>query len=156
LAGGVDNHEVVGADGGEDLAGVGYAGEAGVVDLEADGALGLESAELGEGAADPVVGVGAGAVEGGVVVDFAAGFEEAAAAETPGGAQDFVDEAVFEIAVGGEPLVEFGEGFVVLVLLVFADEVVGGEEAGFEGIAGGDGFAFGSVGAGGAGVSCFD
>ena len=70
----------------------------------------------------------------------------AAAGETPHGAADFVDEAVFEQADGGQVTAElFGE-IVVVGFFVGTDEVGGGVEAESEGVAGRDGAALGSVG----------
>lgn len=52
------------------------------------------------------------------------------------------------MAYGGEFAIEGGLGFGVFGEFVFADEVVGGEEAVFDGVAGSDGFAFGGARAG--------
>jgi len=136
--------------------------------------LGPEFAEFGCAFVKETVGEGSGAVYGpldllGVGVggfhgvedvpcavveaDDEVGFDFAAAAETPHGAADFVDEIVFERTAGGEI---GAEGFVELgVDIVFAgtDEVAGGEEAVGDGVLGGDGFAFFGAGAS-AGVGC--
>ena len=73
-------------------------------------------------------------------------FDFAAAAETPHGAADFVDEVVFEEADGGEFGAELFAEVAVVGFFVGADEVAGGVEAEGGGVAGGDGAAFGSAG----------
>ena len=129
-------------------------------------AFGLEPAEFGGRFEEQTMGLGAGAVDrvldafsvgvgdrfirtfhgiGDVVLTIVetedqAGFDFAAAAETPGGALDFVDEDVFEDADGGE-IVEEGcvEGRIG-ALFAWADEVAG-EEAESDGVFGGFGAA---------------
>jgi hypothetical protein len=77
------------------------------------------------------------------IVDCAEGlFDETAAAESPGGSDDFGGEDFFEGAIGGEFAPERLYGVGVFVFFAFADEVVGGEEAVFVpigGVAAGDG-----------------
>ena len=97
--------------------GVGELGEGafGPVDFDSVDALGLDFAELVDGAVEGVLGGGSGSfdeaelffiqgveewVEGGVAGDVAV--SEVAAAEAPSGAGDLVGEGVFEEACGAE------------------------------------------------------
>ncbi len=144
-----------GGSGGEDFAGFGDAGEVLGVEFDSGAAFGLEFAEFGERAAEDVVGVGAGAVDGflgfgdgGFVGETVGGFDEPAAPETPSGAEDFFHERCFEDAGGGEFALQGGAGFGVFGLFVGTDEVVGGEEAVFQGVLGGRGLHIGSWGQG--------
>ena len=88
-----------------------------VGDLFLEGADFLEIAEFGKGAAEDEVGLGSGAVHGfllffgafidhGVEVEIVEEgegfFDEAAAAETPGGSHDFGGEGLFDGVIGGE------------------------------------------------------
>jgi hypothetical protein len=89
-----------------------------VLNLAACGSFGLELAELGHGAADDVVGLGSGAVNGALLffenlvfhgvdqglVDEVA-FGKAVAAQAPCGGDDFAGEDEFERSVRDE----FGE-----------------------------------------------
>jgi hypothetical protein len=132
---------------------VGFLREEFVAEL----ALGLEFAEFGGAFVEEAMGLGAGAVDGfldffrlgvhgfhGIEDEASAvvepedevGFDFAAAAETPHGASDFVDQAVFEDALGGEVLADGLVEFDVEVLFVGSDEVRGGEEAVFQGVLG--------------------
>ena len=88
------------------------------------GAFGLEFAELGDGAVEDGEGLGAGAVDGGLggVGDASGlGFGPGAAAETPGGAEDFGREGFFEGVGGAETGEEGGVEVVVFGLLFRAD-----------------------------------
>ena len=115
--------------------------------------FGLELAEFGGAFVEQTMGLGAGAVDGslefgrgfilhrvglGVGVEGCdeAFFDLAAAAETPHGAADFVDEIVFEDAGGGEVQAERVVEFGIEGLFAGTDEVVGGEEAVFGGVFG--------------------
>jgi hypothetical protein len=126
-------------------------------------ALGLEAAEFGEGAAEEVVSLGAGAIDGeleaaGGVIGFHgiegagvsgdlghagghAGFNGGAAAEAPGCSDDGFGEGVFEGAIGIQFGVQGGAVCGVLFVFVGTDEVAGGEEAFCGGVAGGSIFA---------------
>jgi len=98
-------------------------------------AFGLEAAEFLEGAVEGALGGGAGAVDRDLeAIEFFVrqifgrrGFEISAAAEAPGGVDDFTGEGLFERRVGRE----FGDvaGFEVIedVLLFGADEIGDGE-----------------------------
>ena len=81
------------------------------------------------GVAGPVYGV-----LGGVIFRIETGFDDVAAAESPGGAGDFGGEGYFYRAFGGEVVVEGGEE-VVPDLGFFRAEAGGlvSEEAGFGG-----------------------
>jgi hypothetical protein len=114
-------------------------------------AIGLEAAEFGGAFVKQAVRLGAGAVDGelefgggfglhgvgragGAYVLLTQGLQEggldlAAAAETPDGAVDFVDEAGFERAGGCEGGDEIGFGLRVVLFLTGADEIGLGEEA---------------------------
>jgi hypothetical protein len=91
-------------EGDEDLFRIREAGDFKVVELQADGAFGLQFAEFCHGAAEEVVRLGAG--DGGLFPGREIGggvlFENAAAAETPGGGHDFGNEGFFENAFRGE------------------------------------------------------
>ena len=127
-----------------DLAGVGEAGGfAGGSELGADGALGLEAAEFRGGAADDVVGTGAGSIYGALRVFVQAWgasakprFDDAATAERHEAAHDFVGEDLFENSLRGE----FDhQGGVIRGEFVFFDRedvVASGVEPVFGGVAG--------------------
>jgi hypothetical protein len=83
----------------------------GLEDFLAGQTVGLKAAELVDGAVEEGVGSGAGAVDGAApLFDLFAeeieivegGFEEGAAAQTPGGSGDFVGEGGFEEAFGAK------------------------------------------------------
>jgi hypothetical protein len=111
-------------------------------------AFGLQAAKFLERTVKSALGGGSGAVDGGleaverfVVQIFRRHcFEIGAAAETPGGVDDFAGEGVLERGGGRE----FGQvaGFEVIkdVALFGADEVRDGEEAEFGGVLGDAGF----------------
>jgi hypothetical protein len=141
--------------------------DAGFDSLVEEVALGLEAAEFGGAFVKQAVRLGAGAVDGelefgggrglhgvrgvgcvGCLRSYGleeSGFDVAAAAETPEGAVDFVDEAGFERAGGCEGGDEVGFGLGVVVFLTGADEIGLGEEA----VGGG---VFGAGGAAGVGA----
>ena len=121
-------------------------------------ALGLEFTEFGGAFVEETLAECAGAIDGelefdlsfvahGVWDEFGVGavgdeglFDFAAAAETPHGAADFVDEVVFEEADGGQFGAKlFGE-VVVVGFFVGTDEVSGGVEAVSDSVLRGDGF----------------
>lgn len=115
-------------------------------------AIGLEAAEFGGAFVKQAVRQGAGAVDG--QLDFGGGFglhgverlreaglDLAAAAETPEGAVDFIDEAGFERSGGGEGEEEIGFGLRVVLFLTGADEIGLGEEAVGSGVFGANGAA---------------
>jgi len=106
-----------------------------------------------------VSGGGAGAVHGflllfGAFIDHEVGqgvgvqvfdagetfFDEAAAAETPGGSDRLEDERLSTVLSGGGFGHEGGEGVGVFVFFSVTDEIVGGEKAEFEAVARGFGF----------------
>ena len=125
-------------------------------DLVAHVALGLEAAEFGGRLIKKTAGLGAGTVDGGlaavggvVVEGGEGGFGEAAAAEAPHGSEDFLDQAFFHQRDGAEFDLEGFFEIGVEGLFAGADQGAGGEEAGGEGVLGGDGFAFFGGGAGG-------
>ena len=126
----------------------------------------LQRAKFGEGAAEDEVRLGAGAVHGflplfGAFIDHGVGqgvgvqvfdagetfFDEAAAAKTPGRADNLEDERLFGSIIGSEFGHEGGEGVGVGVFFSVTDEIVSGEEAEFEAVARGAGFAFFGAGA---------
>jgi hypothetical protein len=106
----------------------------------------LEFTEFGEGAAQGVVSVGTGAVEGVLLVcrgvirvggeTSEVFFHDAAATETPGGAHDLCGEGLFENIFRGELSHEGGTSLGILFGFAVADEGVGGEKTVFRGIAG--------------------
>jgi hypothetical protein len=143
---------------GELVAGVEGAGfgEVVVADEAGDGAevgvevaLGLEAAEFEGGAAEGVVGMGSGAVDGVVSgVGSQGRLRECAAAEAPEGVEGFGGVGLFEDGFGQEvgeegvaEVVEFG-GFIGV------DEGSGGEEAEAGGVVGAGGFSGCGAGAG--------
>ncbi len=143
-------------DGGDAGDGIDYVG----VLLEEDGALGLEVAELGEGAvvrALKIAAVAGDAVElvGGLfVVNWVrfgeeGGFEGAGAAEVPAvgeeALEEFVLEGAFRAGVVAEVAAELVEGG---LLIVGDDEGLGGEAV-LAAVGGGAGRAFGGAGASG-------
>src|SRR5205823_1212110 len=120
----------------------GYLGTGGQ-EFVADLAFGLEAAEFGSGAAQGVVGAGAGAVDGvlqgampGILHRIDRGvtdtightrLDDGAATETPSRANDFRDEGLLERAAGLEMLPEAFAELVVRVGFVGADEILHGE-----------------------------
>jgi hypothetical protein len=124
----------------------------------------LQPAKFGEGAAQNEVGLGSGAVHGflllfGTFIDHGVDvkvfdaaesfFDEAAAAESPGDSHDFEGEELFEGAFGVEFGHEGSEDAGVFLFFSVTDEIVGSEQAEFEAVARGAGFAFFGAGAGG-------
>ena len=82
------------------------------------------------------------------------GFDVGAAAETPGGAEDFDGVGAFESVLGVEAIPERGGEFAVFGFLVGEDEVASGEEVEFAGVLGRRGFSgFGAGASGGLGVA---
>jgi hypothetical protein len=117
-------------------------------DLVAKKAFRLEAAEFGGRLVKKTAGLGAGAIDGelaaagGVIIEGGeGGFDEAAAAKTPHGSENFLDQVLFQEGSGAE----FGvEGlFVHAIDGIFAgaDEGAGGEEAGGEGVLRGGGLS---------------
>src|SRR5207253_2141087 len=76
-----------------------------------------------------------------------AGFDSGAALQPPGGADDFESVHVFKSASGVQFVDEGGEEIVIGLLVFGEDEIVGGEEAVFGGVAAGFRLAFGGGGA---------
>ena len=120
-------------------------------------AFGLEAAEFLEGAVEGALGGGAGAVDGDLkAVEFFVGqvfrrsdFERGAAAETPGGVDDFAGEGLFERRIGREFGEVAGFEFIKDVLFFGADEIGDGEETEFGCVLRDAGSAFGRDRAGG-------
>jgi hypothetical protein len=94
-------------------------------------AIGLEAAKFSGAFVEETMGLVAGFIHRqlGFREVFGAGgsqrfFDEAAAAETPGGPADFVEESFFENACGGEVVAEGFVEFGVELLFAGTDEVV--------------------------------
>jgi hypothetical protein len=157
------------------FAGIGEDGELCVLlfgeQTGTEGAIGLEAAQLGDGVIEGPVGAGAVAVElahgGGAFVEEervgVAGvfvhleFEEAEAAEAPGGVGELFEDDLFEGAYGGEGAQELDTEAAVFFALVGEDGGAAGGEAVFGGVFRHDGLAFegartgGALGVGGVG-----
>jgi len=139
----------------DDVAGIGDAevgGNLAIRHLEDAGVtFGLEFAEFSKRAAEDVVGLGSGAIYRFLNCVLGVGpsilwageveFEDATAAETPGGSHDLGGEGLFEDASGREFGHEFREGLSVFLVFALEDEVAPGEETVFGAVAGGDGLA---------------
>jgi len=134
-----------------------------VFQFRSDVAFSLKFAKLRDGAAETVFGLGAGAVDELLAlfifvgeVEFVigaegdGGFDNAATAETPAGANDFIGQGEFEFVVGIESFEEALAGFFELIVLAVTDEIAGGEEAFFERVLGRVGLRVGC------GVGCFE
>ena len=129
------------------------------LELGAEGAIGLEGAELAE--ATEIGALEASVVAGETVEGFFAGvvgeavlraagevgFQASDAAEVPGGVDELTEQVVLEGALGLEIGLEGGSEEVELFELLGADYEVAGVEAMFEGVLGGAGFALGGAGA---------
>ena len=113
-----------------------------IKELVAELALGLDAAQFGDGAVEESMGLGTGAVDGLLLrvvehgIGFAVrdavhgGFDDATAAKTPGGVDDFGGESVLDGTFGREVYFEAGAEFRVEVVLFGADEVAAGVESG--------------------------
>jgi len=131
------------------------------LELGAEGAVGLEGAELAE--ATEIGALEAGVVAGEAVEGFFAGvvgeavlraagevgFQASDTPEIPGGVDELAEQVELQGALGLEIGLEGGSEEVELFELFGADYEVAGVEAVFEGVLGGAGFALGGAGAGG-------
>jgi hypothetical protein len=124
--------------------------------------VGLKAAEFGQGTAHDAVGLGAGAVDGGLGAEeipikqgifggsvSEGGFDFGAAAKSPGRADYFGGEHGLEGAMGAHVVPEGGGECVVFFGFAGLDAVLCGEQAKTTGVLGGAGAAFGGPGAGG-------
>jgi len=143
-----------GSKGGEDGGGLG-------LELSAEGAVGLEGAELaeatevgaletgvvaGEAGEGPVAGVVGEAV---VRASGEVGFEAADTAEVPGRVEELSEEVLLEGALGLEVVLEGGLEELEFLAFVGSDHQIAGVQAVLEGVLGGAGLALGGAGSGG-------
>jgi len=148
-------------DGGEGREGFGFGvGLGGGGKGIAEGAVGLEGAELAEGAEEGALGAGvvAGQAEddgfgfvGGERIGAGgqAGFEAADAAEVPGGEDELVEQVLLEHALGLEVVLVGGEEVVEFLAFLRGDDDLAGGEAVFTGVLTAASLALGSLGTGG-------
>jgi hypothetical protein len=125
------------------------------------GLFGLQATDFGQRAPDDAVGLGAGAVDGGLGAEQAGvehrvasglcregGFDFGAAAETPRGTDYFGGEHFLKRALRAQVIPESAvEGFVFFGL-VRLDAILRGEQADAESVSGGAVAAFRGAGAG--------
>jgi hypothetical protein len=119
----------------------------------------LQAAQFGHGAAEGDVGLGAGAIDGGlggegvgiihrIDVSGAGGqrfLDLRATAQTPHGVEDLGGHGVLQNGVGLEFFGEAGAELVVLFDLFGTDEATAGEKSEGDGVRGGTGFPFGGA-----------
>jgi len=153
-AAGSFRHFCNGRKSGEDGGGLG-------LELSAEGAVGLEGAELAE--ATEIGALEAGVVAGEAVESLFAGvvgeavvrasgevgFQTPDAANIPGRVDELAEEVLLEGASGLEVVLEGGLEELEFLALVGADDQVPGVQAMLEGVLGGAGFPFGGAGSGG-------
>jgi len=152
-------------DGGEGREGFGFGLGIGVVgwgggEGVAEGAVGLESAELAEAAEEGALGAGvvAGqALEGGFgvwggegIAGLAKdGFEAADAAKIPSGEDELVEQVELDHALGLEVVLVGGEEVLEFLALIGGDYDLAGREAVFAGVLAAASLALGGLGTGG-------
>jgi len=126
----------------------------------AEGAVGLEDAELAEAAEEGALGAGVVAgqtldggfgvsVGEGIAILGQVGFEAADALEVPGGEDELVEEALLDHALGLEVGLVGGEEVFEFLEFVLGDDDLAGREAVFAGVLAAASLALGGLGTGG-------